>query len=671
MLYRNERPPITESASSHGLKSLPISLFVACMLFTAPSVQAVPAISALAPSVASPQPVGTGIIWTVTASDTDAGLLLYQFGVQLPGSGASLAITRDYHTSKWFKMTPSVTDGTYTVLVTVKNAATRQTSSLQAIFVATSLVTGNIPVVNRTSNPLVALYSSPACPVGGKMAVAFALLGSSTPTYTSPYPCTGSSSMNFYVAGMLPNTTYWLRHKLVAGGGTTWGSPLSFTTGAIPKSIAAIIPPVTVVRPAGPKTSTSDDLLLVDYWSKNNSVHIPTAVDLAGNAVWFYPSLPPALSHYYLRPLPGGTMLIHITDPTITVPNAIFQSDQLLREFDLAGNTVRETNVAQVASLVATMYPSWNICAWTPPTTCSTGQTAATQFHHDAVRLPNGHTLALVKVEKLFTDGTQGSSPHNPVDILGDLVVDLDMNLQVAWAFNSFQSMNPNRKAVLHDRCQLSDICLINFAPVANDWLHSNTVYYIPADGNLLISMRNQDLVVKVDYRDGTGTGAVLWRLGKDGDFTMTGTSDPYPWFSHQHDVGYQTGISNTAPTQVLSLFDNANTRAAPPPVGIGAGNSRGYVLSIDHTNMTVTPLLLADLGTYSHSVGSAQRLSNGNYHFESGNINAPDGLVTNTSQSVEVIPDSVNGTLDYTLLKNSIAYRSYRMTSLYSGAAR
>jgi len=51
-------------------------------------------------------------------------------------------------------------------------------------------------------------------------------------------------------------------------------------------------------------------------------------------------------------------------------------------------------------------------------------------FHHDAYRLPNGHTLALVSLEHLI-DG---------VEYLGDAVVDLDENLQVAWAFNSFES---------------------------------------------------------------------------------------------------------------------------------------------------------------------------------------------------------------------------------------
>ena len=39
-------------------------------------------------------------------------------------------------------------------------------------------------------------------------------------------------------------------------------------------------------------------------------------------------------------------------------------------------------------------------------------------FHHEAVRLLNGHTLVLAGLERIFPAGTQGSK--EPVDILGD-----------------------------------------------------------------------------------------------------------------------------------------------------------------------------------------------------------------------------------------------------------
>ena len=53
------------------------------------------------------------------------------------------------------------------------------------------------------------------------------------------------------------------------------------------------------------------------------------------------------------------------------------------------------------------------------------------------------------------------------------------------------------------------------------DWTHSNAVLYTPNDGNLLLSVRHQSWILKIDYNNGTGTGAALWRLGDEGDFTL------------------------------------------------------------------------------------------------------------------------------------------------------
>ena len=116
----------------------------------------------------------------------------------------------------------------------------------------------------------------------------------------------------------------------------------------------------------------------------------------------------------------------------------------------------------------------------------------------------------------------------------------------------------------------------------------------------MLISLRHQDWVIKIDYAGGTGSGALLWRLGAGGDFAIN-SADPCPWFSGQHDANFQDpGMT------VLSLFDNANTlRAQCNP----NGNSRGYVLNVNQATKQVTPTLLADLGAFSTGLGTAQLL--------------------------------------------------------------
>jgi hypothetical protein len=181
----------------------------------------------------------------------------------------------------------------------------------------------------------------------------------------------------------------------------------------------------------------------------------------------------------------------------------------------------------------------------------------------------------------------------------------------------------------------------------ANDWLHGNSLHWIPASGDLLFSMRHQDWVIKIDYKNGSGSGNVLWRLGDQGDFTMV-SLDPYPWFSHQHDAEYEPG-------GLLTIFDNGNTRVARNPGTVE--NSRGQALLIDEVHFVARLRLNADLGVYAPAVSAAQRLDNGNYYFEAGIIGGSFG------ESIEVLP---NGSLNYVFRGDTVTYRGYRMASLY-----
>jgi hypothetical protein len=178
-----------------------------------------------------------------------------------------------------------------------------------------------------------------------------------------------------------------------------------------------------------------------------------------------------------------------------------------------------------------------------------------------------------------------------------------------------------------------------------------NAVSPSPEDGNLILSIRHQDWVIKIDYRNGAGDGHVIWRLGQGGDFTVNST-DANPWFSHQHDA-------HLIDDHTLILFDNGNTRQVSDPTA----NSRGQVWTLDEATMTATLLLNVDLGNYSFRLGSAQRLSNGDYSFMSGS----QGPVPNDiAQTIEVTPD---GTPSYVLEFASPEYRAFRMRTLYEGA--
>src|SRR5207244_462868 len=129
-------------------------------------------------------------------------------------------------------------------------------------------------------------------------------------------------------------------------------------------------------------------------------------------------------------------------------------------------------------------------------------------------------------------------------------------------------------------------------------------------------------------------------------------STDPNPWFSHQHNAHY---IDDST----LILFDNGNTRRASD----ANAHSRGQVSTLDEQTMTATLGVNADLGSYSGALGAAERLSNGNYSFTLG-TNGPEP-VKPPAHTVEVTPD---GTKVYDLTVNKPEYRAFRMRTLYEG---
>ena len=415
--------------------------------------------------------------------------------------------------------------------------------------------------------------------------------------------CQEGVTNNFYIAGLLPQTDYQVEHVIATGFHLKRSPAITVRTDGGPQNATR----QTVIQPHS--GSAIEDILLQTPITSN-----AVATDLAGNVLWYYPG---NLS-YITRPEAGGYFFGIVQNPTGD------SSRQLLRAFDLAGITVLETNAARVSEQLVAM-----------------GKRPIGAFHHEARALPGGKILVLASVEQMMT-GVQGP---DPVDVLGDMIIVLDSNLQVLWAWDTFDHLDVSRRAVLREVCP-GGCPPLYLAASANDWVHGNSVQLTP-DGNLLYSARHQDWIIKIDYQNGAGTGDILWRLGKDGDFKIV-SSELLPWFSHQHDPQFLT--DNTT----LMLYDNGNTRW----VDDATAHSRGQVLQVDEQNRTVKLLLNADMGVYSFALGAAQKLSNGNYHFESGWF--PDS----TSMAVELDP---LGQTVFAMRAAAAEYRSFRMRSLYS----
>src|SRR5262249_44865492 len=161
----------------------------------------------------------------------------------------------DFSPTNTFAWTP-MQEGNYDIEVTVKDGyqATETTSAAVADEVA-SRVTGSQAVVTPTLNPLVALYSAPPSSAD-TVFVQFAVAGAN-PAWrnTDMRPVVPGTSTNFFVAGMLPNTTYQMRHVFSDGAGS---APLLFTTGVLPSTLT--FPTFTVTQPPGPGSDLDQDM---------------------------------------------------------------------------------------------------------------------------------------------------------------------------------------------------------------------------------------------------------------------------------------------------------------------------------------------------------------------------------------------------------------------------
>lgn len=571
------------------------------------------ATAAAAPSItvkankASGQPVGTTITWTATA--TGMKNPVYRFSV---ASGGSSSIVRDFGQSASFKWTP-MQEGAYTIQATVKEGFSASSSAQQtAGYTVTSRVTGKNAVVSATANPLVALYSAPAC--AGSLVVQFRpASGSSAWQSTAARPCVAGQSVNVLVAGMKPATQYTLQSVVTNSGSSTTSSPLSFTTGAPEKGLT--IAKFTVAQAA---TAQSDQKtpLIFHALNVNPSPKFanPIATDLSGNLVWYYDTLHSGLATIWpVHILPGGTFLIYGRDQYRKT------GDNVYREVDLAGNTVRETNVDAVSAQLT-----------------ARGQEEIYQFHHDAIRLPNGDTAVLGATQKKF----------NGHDVMGDMIIVLDPNLQVTWTWDVFDHITPPATFPKGaPTCLFAGPFLCGLPdPKSFDFTHANALDWVAQDKDLLLSSRSLSLVFKLDYADGKGSGKILWRLGKGGDFTAK-SSDPYPWFGLQHNA-------NFIKADTMIVFDDGNTRCQNGKVK--GCQSRGQEWKLDEQNHTATLVVNSNLGRFWQALGSAQGLPNGNLTFAGG--------YPPPSKEVEV---TQTGAHVYELDTGVAEYRAYRIGAL------
>ncbi|MGB7197504.1 MAG: aryl-sulfate sulfotransferase [Acidobacteriaceae bacterium] len=490
--------------------------------------------------------------------------------------------------------------------------------------------------VTATSNPQVALYTITP-PFAGNVTVNFGTTTSYGKQTWSVATPAGGGPVSIEVAGLLANTAYHLQAAVtLADGVTATDVDHTFTTSAYP---AGLTPHFTATTTSG--QTPQSGIEIVNPVGASAQV---LATDLSGHVSWAYitPEAPTRAGIFAPKQLANGDFLfLYSDDSSAPINGGLNPADpNLVREVDLIGNTMKQITMAQLnAKLAAANY-----------------NVTLQVFSHDVTPLPNGHWLVLANTVKQFTNlpGYPGTT-----NVLGDVVVDLDTNLNPVWVWNEFDHLDVNRHPAL-------------FTQSFPDWTHSNAIVYSKDDGNFLVSIRHQSWVVKVDYNNGAGTGNILWRLGYQGDFTLmnNGAADTNPadWFYGQHDPSFTT--TNTTGIFGLTLMDNGNFRIFAPGVTCGTGSappclySTIPILQINESAMTATLTFHQILPTplYNDFGGNAETLANGNVEYDLC------GLVPESSQVFEVTDQPNPQTVWNLTLASNWAYRAYRLPSLYPG---
>ena len=349
----------------------------------------------LLPNLPSPQKVGTIITLVPRLKNSTHATYVAQYSVSV--DGGAFHMIRDFSQDMMFTWSPELYEHEARVRVVVRDNDTMKTATAELPFRIVSRINDGRPVVTPTAHPLVALLSAPPCPAGSQFRVEFRRAGDSFSSHTSAEPCREGRSNNVYVAGMRADTDYEMRPETL-GGAVESGAWITFHTGLLDGRF----PPVTIPTPRAGGARSAEQLLVSSMVAEpfHNQ-----ATDLEGNVVWTLAS-----GGFLTRILPGGRFLV-------LAEAANSQNDikrwQVVRELDLLGNTLRETNASRVAEQLASRGIR-SKCM-------KDGEQCVSGFHHEAIRLPNGHTLVMAGLERMFPDGAQGSK--DPVDVLGDLVL--------------------------------------------------------------------------------------------------------------------------------------------------------------------------------------------------------------------------------------------------------
>jgi hypothetical protein len=335
--------------------------------------------------------------------------------------------------------------------------------------------------------------------------------------------------------------------------------------------------------------------------------------------------------------------------------NYMARIDGSIREFDLLGNVSRA------------WYTTGDVPNSIPANAVAV--TESEEFHHDASLIAsNGNVLTLVQSRRTVDNFPLSDSDPNAgrgtAEIISDVVLEIDTAGTVVGRWDLADMLDPNRMAYGNHRANSEAI----------DWSHSNAVFHDSRDDSIIVSVRNQDAVIKFSR----STGELEWILGPHEnwgpefqDNLLTPVGDEFEWPYHTH-------APAILPNGNLLVHDNGNFRASPydEPQPDNMNYTRAVEYAINEETMEVTQVWQygkeAEEVLYTPIVGDVDLLN------ETGNVLITFGQPTHVNHQVTVpirprvieVDREGNVVFDLSLVNPDgsrlIVYRSERIPSLY-----
>ncbi|MDX1485265.1 MAG: aryl-sulfate sulfotransferase [Alphaproteobacteria bacterium] len=255
----------------------------------------------------------------------------------------------------------------------------------------------------------------------------------------------------------------------------------------------------------------------------------------------------------------------------------------------------------------------------------------ATRFHHTVEVMPGGNLLLLGNELRHFDDwpgsDTDPGAPRESADVVGDVILEVAPDGAIVREWRMLDILDPYRICYGSRR-----VTAVNRDwPGSNDWAHANCASYDASDDSILVSLRTQDCIAKIER----ATGALKWILGPPGNWRRPWSEKlltpmgALQWQYHQHDC-------SVTPAGTVLCFDNGNCRALPfdPPMADAECYSRAVEFRVDEAAGTV-----AQAWAYGDAPqdrlfacfqGGARRLpETGNTFVTYGGVATTDGVPT------------------------------------------